>query len=141
MTLSLKQAKKIADTALKYARDNNFKPLGIVVVDNRGVTKCQLIEDNTSLHRQSIAHAKAYGAVGMGVGTRFLAKMAAERPAFIEAAGNVIGNMVPVPGGVLIKDKKGVILGAVGISGDTSDNDEIAGVQGIEAAGLVADAG
>ena len=77
----------------------------------------------------------------MGTGSRGLAKMAADRPAFIEAAGNVIGKLVPVAGGVLIKDKKGVILGAIGISGDTSDNDELAGVKGIEAAGFMADAG
>jgi uncharacterized protein GlcG (DUF336 family) len=141
VSLTLKQAKKIGDVALKFANENNFKPLGIVVIDNRGVTKYQVIEDNTSLHRQSIAHAKAYGAVSMGVGTRGLAKMAADRPAFIEAAGNVIGKLVPVAGGVLIRDKKGVVLGAIGISGDTSDNDELAGVNGIEAAGLVADAG
>ena len=141
MSLSLKQAKKIGDTALKFANDSNFKPLAIVILDNRGVTKYQLVEDSTSLHRSTIAQGKAYGAVSMGVGTRGLAKMAAERPAFIEAAGNVIGKLVPVAGGVLIKDKKGVLLGAIGVSGETSDNDELAAIKGIEAAGLMADAG
>jgi uncharacterized protein GlcG (DUF336 family) len=141
MTLTLAKARKIADTALKFARENNFKPLGIVVVDERGVTKCQYIEDKTSLKRADVAHGKAYGAVSTGVGTRGLTKMAAERPAFVEALGNIIGNIVPVPGGVLIRNAKGDVIGAIGISGDTSDNDELAALKGIEAAGLVADTG
>ena len=85
---------------------------------------------------------KAHGALALGVGSRALHKMATDRPYFIAAATHAIGGqLVPVPGGVLIKDAKGAILGAVGVSGDTSDNDEIAAAAGIEAAGLVFDAG
>ena len=86
--------------------------------------------------------AKAYGALALGVGSRALHKMATDRPYFVAAATHAVGGMlVPVPGGVLIKDAKGALLGAVGVSGDTSDNDEIAAAAGIEAAGLVFDAG
>jgi uncharacterized protein GlcG (DUF336 family) len=141
MSITLAKARRIADTALKFARENNFKPLGIVVLDNRGVTKCQYIEDNTSLKRADIAHAKAFGAVAMGTGTRGLSKIAADRPAFMEAAGTVIGTLMPVIGGVLIRNSRGEIIGAVGISGDTSENDELAGIKGIEAAGYTPDAG
>ena len=85
---------------------------------------------------------KAYGALAMGVGSRALHKMATDRPYFVAAATHAVGGqLVPVPGGVLIKDAQGGILGAVGVSGDTSDNDEIAAAGGIEAAGLVFDAG
>jgi uncharacterized protein GlcG (DUF336 family) len=85
---------------------------------------------------------KAFGALALGVSSRAIGKMAAERPHFVAAASHAVGGMlVPVPGGVLIRDAAGALIGAVGISGDTSDNDEIAAVAGIEAAGLSAETG
>lgn len=139
--LTLEQARKIADTALAIAHAQKFKPLSIVVLDARGARKVVLTEDSTSLKRAEVAYGKAYGALAMGSGSRALMKMAAERPNFVAAAMHVAeGALVPVPGGVLIR-AGGEIIGAVGVSGDTSDNDEIAAVAGIEAAGLTADPG
>ncbi len=140
--LTLEAAQTIATAALKTAREKSFKPLSIVVYDARGALKALLSEDGTSLKRAEIAMGKAYGALALGVGSRALHKMATDRPYFVAAASHVVGGqLVPVPGGVLIKDGQGLILGAVGVSGDTSDNDEIAAAAGIEAAGLVFDAG
>lgn len=139
--LTLEQARKIADAALAVAHAQKFKPLSIVVLDARGARKVVLTEDSTSLKRAEVAYGKAYGALAMGSGSRSLMKMAAERPNFVAAAMHVAdGALVPVPGGVLIRSG-GEIVGAVGVSGDTSDNDEIAAVAGIEAAGLTADPG
>jgi len=140
--LTLQQAQTIVTAALKTAREKSFKPLAIVVYDGRGALKALMAEDGTSLKRAEIAMGKAYGALALGVGSRALHKMATDRPYFVAAATHVVGGqLVPVPGGVLIKDAQGRILGAVGVSGDTSDNDEIAAAAGIEAAGLTFDAG
>jgi uncharacterized protein GlcG (DUF336 family) len=140
--LTLDLARTIAEAALKTAREKSFKPLSIVVYDARGALKALLSEDGTSLKRAEIAMGKAYGALSLGVGSRAIHKMATDRPFFVAAATHAVGGqLVPVPGGVLIKDAGGRILGAVGVSGDTSDNDEIAAAGGIEAAGLVFDAG
>jgi uncharacterized protein GlcG (DUF336 family) len=139
--LSLSAAKTIVEAALAHAATGKFKPLAVVVFDARGAEKALLAQDGTSLKRADIAKGKALGALGMGVGSRGLMKMAADRPAFIAAATAAFaGTLIPVPGGVLIKSG-GEIVGAVGISGDTSDNDEAAAFAGIEAAGLEADAG
>jgi uncharacterized protein GlcG (DUF336 family) len=84
-----------------------------------------------------IAHAKAYGALALGLGSRALHKRAEEQPYFVSAVGALLGgDLVPVPGGVLVRSSEGHLVGAVGISGDTSDNDEAAAVAGIEAANL-----
>ena len=134
--LTLKKAMKIAETALAHARKASFKPLAIVVLDARAQRKVILTEDETSIKRPEVAFSKANGALAMGVGSRTFVKMAAERPHFIAAGMHVAdGALVPVPGGVLIRHK-GQVIGAVGISGDTSDNDEIAALAGIAAAGL-----
>lgn len=140
--LTLEAARTIVDKSLAYGRAKGFKPLGVVVVDARGALRAALIEDGNSLMRAELAHGKAYGSVALGVGSRTINKMALERPHFIAAAtGLSKDRLVPVPGGVLIRDASGALLGAVGISGDTSDNDEAAAVAGIEAAGLKADPG
>jgi len=140
--LRLDSAQQIVSTALAYARSKNFKPLAVAVLDVRGALKAYAAEDKTSLRRFEIARGKAYGAIAMGVGSRTLGKMAVERPHFVAATGNAIGGMlIPVAGGVLIKTAQGELMGAVGISGDTSDNDEAAAVAGIEAAGFKADPG
>jgi uncharacterized protein GlcG (DUF336 family) len=140
--LTLAQAQTILSTALAHAADNSFKPLAIAVIDARGAQKAFAAQDGTSLKRGEIALGKAQGCVAMGLGARALHKMAQERPYFIEAATHAVGGLlVPVPGGVLIRSPEGELLGAVGISGDTSDNDEAAATAGIAAAGLRADTG
>jgi uncharacterized protein GlcG (DUF336 family) len=140
--LTLEAAQTIATTALKTAREKSFKPLSVVVYDARGALKALLSEDGTSIKRAEIAMGKAYGALALGIGSRALHKMATDRPYFIASATHAVGGqLVPVPGGVLIKDSQGLIVGSVGVSGDTSDNDEIAAAAGIEAVGLVFDTG
>ena len=141
-TLTLEAAQKIISAALDFAHSKKFRPLGIIIVDARGALKASAIEDKSTLMRWKVAFAKASGAINMGMGTRKLMGLAADRPAFVAGATPLAEmGLMPVPGGVLIRNKDGEVLGAVGVSGDTSDNDELAGIAGIEAAGLVADAG
>ena len=140
--LTLASAQQIVSAALAHARTKSFKPLAVAVLDARGALKAYAAEDKTSLRRFDVARGKAYGAIAMGIGSRTLGKLAVERPHFVAAVGNAIGGtLIPVAGGVLIKTNEGELMGAVGISGDTSDNDEAAAVAGIEAAGFKADPG
>ncbi len=140
--LSLAQAQTMLAAALGHAEKAGFKPLAIAVLDARGAQKVFAAQDGTSLKRGEIALGKAHGAVALGMGSRAIHKMALERPYFIEAATHAVGgSLVPVPGGVLFRDAGGALLGAIGISGDTSDNDEAAALAGIAAVGLVADTG
>jgi uncharacterized protein GlcG (DUF336 family) len=141
MTLTLEDAQKILNHAQAFAAGQNFKPLAIGVLDARGALKAFLAQDGTSLKRGEVALAKASGALGLGMGSRALMKRAEQQPYFIAAATSAIGGaLVPVPGGVLIKAGS-EIVGAVGISGDTSDNDEAAALAGITAAGFTGDGG
>ncbi len=138
--MKLEQAETIAQAARKYARQNNLKPMTIAVLDERGTVRCLLNEDGTSLHRADIAIGKAYGAISLGISSRKLGERAEKQAYFIAAAAQAAGGkLVPVAGGVLIRDAAGVLLGAIGISGDTSDNDEAACCAGIAAAGLIAE--
>lgn len=140
--LTLAQAQTILEAALAYAGEKELKPLAIAILDSRGAQKAFAAQDGTSLRRGEIALGKAHGAVALGVGSRAIHKMALERPYFVEAATHAVGgSLVPVPGGVLIRDASGALLGAVGISGDTSENDEAAAGAGIAATGLVSDTG
>lgn len=140
--MKLDIAQKILATALATARSRNLKPLGVAVLDARGALKAFAAEDGTSLKRAEVAIGKAHGALAMGVGSRTLNKMAAERPHFLAALSHAVGgSLIPVPGGVLVKDTAGAVVGAVGVTGDSSDNDEIAAMAGIEAAGLKGDPG
>jgi uncharacterized protein GlcG (DUF336 family) len=140
--LTLAQASVIVDKALEKGRELGFKPLTVVVLDAGGHLKAMKREDGSSLLRPEIAGGKAWGALGMGFGGREFARRAAANPAFIQALSVASGGkIVPVPGGVLIRDATGEIAGAVGISGDTSENDETCAVHGIGVAGLVADTG
>jgi uncharacterized protein GlcG (DUF336 family) len=140
--LTLAQAQTILQTALAHAQANGFNPLAIAVLDARGAQKAFAAQDGTSLKRGEIALGKAHGVIAMGVGSRSLLKLALERPHFIAAATHAVGGaLVPVPGGVLIRSAEGAVLGAIGISGDTSDNDEAAACAGIAAAGLTAETG
>ena len=142
MSVTLAQASTLVDAALKMARDQKQMPQTIIVLDAGGHVVCAKREDGSGIIRYDIAFGKAYGALGMGWGSRTSMERAAQNPNFfaaVEAASG--GRLVPNPGGVLIRDAGNVIVGAVGISGDTGDNDEIIAVAGIEAAGLKADPG
>lgn len=141
-SLSLAAAQTILAAAHEHARTQAMKPIAICVLDGRGALKSFLADDATSLNRGDIARGKANGALALGMGSRALFKRAQEQPYFIAAATSTIGGvLVPVPGGVLIRNDDGDVIGAVGISGDTSDNDEACAVAGIAAAGLTADPG
>lgn len=139
--LTLEIARKILDAALAKGIEKKFKPLVVTVLDARGCVKITAAQDGTSLLRSEIANGKAYGALAMGMGSRALYQRAQDAPFFVSAVNTLAqGRLVPVPGGVLIQDGS-ILLGAVGISGDNSDNDEICAIAGIEAAGLKANAG
>lgn len=140
--LLLSAAQTILDAARAEARRLNLKPLALVVLDDRGAVKAAAAEDGTSLKRFEVAHGKAYGALALGMGSRAIGKRATEQPTFVAAVSHVVGGaLVPVPGGVLAKAGDGQVVGAIGISGDTSDNDEACAKAGIEAAGLTAETG
>jgi uncharacterized protein GlcG (DUF336 family) len=139
--LTLEIAQTIVTAALAKAREKKMKPLAVAVLDARGALRAFAAENGTSLERAAVAEGKAYGAIAMGVPSRTLGKMAVERPHFIAAVTHAVGNLIPVAGGVLVKDQSGKIIGAVGVSGDISDNDEIAALAGIAAAKLVGDPG
>lgn len=139
ITLTLDTARDIVAATRAAAHEQDMKPLSVAVLDAGGHLVAFEREDGSSTHRFHIAHGKAHGAVALGVGSRQLNAMAEDRPYFIAAAGAAIGGaLVPVPGGVLVTDNAGAVLGAVGASGDTSDNDETAVIAGIEAVGLTA---
>jgi uncharacterized protein GlcG (DUF336 family) len=140
--LTLAQAQKLLADTLAHCRANSFNPMAVVVLDADGAIRAAASEDNTTFMRWRVAYGKAYGAVAFGMPSRRTNNMAAERPHFVAALNGLAdGNVVPVPGGVIIRDANKRILGAVGVSGDTSDNDEAAAIAAIEAAGLVADPG
>jgi uncharacterized protein GlcG (DUF336 family) len=135
--LTLAKAQTIITTALMHSREKSLAPMAVAVLDARGVLKAYAAEEGTALRRADIAIGKAYGALSMGVGSRTLGKRAEERPHFIAAVTHAIGgSMIPVAGGVLIRGDDKSIIGAVGVTGDTSDNDEAAALAGLAAAGL-----
>ena len=138
-TLKLAQASAIIDAALAEARKQNFAPLAVAVLDAGGNLIAFKREDGAGIVRFDIAYGKAWGALGMGFGSRELAERAARFPTFVAALAAISqGRMVPSPGGVLIVSPDKDVLGAVGISGDIGDNDEICAIVGIEAVGLSA---
>ena len=139
--ISITKARTIIRKALATGRELGLKPLSVVVLDAGGHVKAFEREDGASPGRFGIAHGKAYGSVMLGMAGK--AQMArAESQAYFMAAINGVygGQVVPVPGGVLLRDKKVGVIGAVGVTGDTSDNDVIAAMAGIEAAGLIGEA-
>jgi uncharacterized protein GlcG (DUF336 family) len=137
--LTLAVANSIIAAALEAGAQAGLKPLTVAVLDAGGHLKAFQKQDGASMLRYEIAFGKAYGSLAVGMGSRWLDKNAKERPHFIEGLTAVSGGkIVAVPGGVLIRDAAGALLGAVGITGDTSDNDEVCAVAGIKSAGLVA---
>ena len=141
-SLTLEQAAKITDAALAEGARRKFAPLCVVVLDPGGHALVLKRMEKASISRPQIAMAKAAGCLGMGFGGRELARRADAVPAFFTALASIFPQgMVPLAGGVLIRNAAGELLGAMGVSGDTSDNDEVCAVAGIQAAGLVADTG
>ena len=137
--LKLAQATAIIDAAIAEGRKRNFALLAVAVLDAGGHVIAVKREDGASFLRVELAYSKAWGALGMGFGTRELAERATKNPSFVAALSAVSqGRMVPSPGGVLVAGPDGEILGAVGISGDTGDNDEVCVIAGIKAVGLSA---
>jgi uncharacterized protein GlcG (DUF336 family) len=135
--ITLRKARTIVRKALEKGREMELKPLSVVVLDAGGHVIAFEREDGASPGRFAIAHGKAYGSVMLGIaGTA--QRERAEAQAYFMAAVNGLygGKVVPVPGGVLVRDGKGAVLGAVGVTGDTSENDAAAALAGIEAAGL-----
>jgi uncharacterized protein GlcG (DUF336 family) len=139
VSIGLDTAKSITAAVRAAGRDQGLKPLTVVVLDAGGHVISVEREDGSSNSRFEIAFGKAYGALALGMGSRSLMARAEQQPYFITAAGAAIGGkLVPVPGGVLVKDATGTVVGCVGVSGDSSDNDELAAVAGIESVSLVA---
>ncbi|MGA2392044.1 MAG: heme-binding protein [Candidatus Lustribacter sp.] len=137
-TITLAQAQTIVMHAIAYGREHNFKPLGVAVLDVRGALTAYAAEDGATLGRAQVAMGKAGGAIAMGIGSRTLSK---RPPQFVNAIGMLFPHgLVPVPGGVIVRSGD-EIVGAVGISGDASENDEAAALAGIAAAGLTGDPG
>jgi len=137
----LEQARVMIAQTLKKGREMGLKPLSVVVLDAGGHVQAFEREDGAAPGRFGIAHGKAYGAVMLGMAGR--AQMArAEAQAYFMAAVNGVygGAVVPVPGGVLLRDDQGVVIGALGVTGDTSDNDAEAALAGVAAAGLTGEA-
>ena len=142
MSIRLEQAKALVDASLVEARRLNLKPISVIVLDDRGALVAAASEDGVSAMRAKIAHGKANAAIALGLGTRALMNRAEQQAYFIQAMNGLAGgDFVPVPGGLLLRDASGNLLGAVGISGDTSDNDEAAALGAIATTDLVGETG
>ena len=132
----------LAEAALQFGRNQGFLPLCVTVLDTGGHSLVALRDERAAHYRHVIASAKAAGCLGMGMGGREITRRATAMPAFYGAVIALTGGgLAPVAGGVLIRDHAGRLLGAVGVSGDTADNDELCAVSGITVAGFAADTG
>ena len=137
VALPLEKASIIVDATLAAAREHDLEPLTVAVLDSGGHIVALKREDGSGIIRVEIARAKAYGAIGMGLSSRGIGERLGKRPIFATSLTVISdGGLCVAPGGVLIKDSTGDVIGAVGISGDTSEKDEFAAIKGIEAAGL-----
>ncbi len=133
--LTLAKAQAVVCGALSFAREKSLAPMTVVVLDARGALKAFAAEDGTPLRRADIAIGKAHGALAMGVNSRALQTRAEQQPYFIAAATVAVGgSLIPVPEGVLVQDEQKRTIGAVGVTGDTSDNDEATAFAGLAAA-------
>ncbi len=135
-TLTLDEANAIAAAAIAEARKLELAPVCVAVLDAAGTTKALQTEDRVALMRPTIATAKAWGCLGLGFSTKTYTAMAEGMGPLVDTFRELAeGRLVPSPGGVLIS-RDGVLVGAVGVSGDTGPNDELCAVAGVEAAGL-----
>jgi uncharacterized protein GlcG (DUF336 family) len=140
--LTLAEADTIIDATLAKGRDLELGKLSVVVLDDGGHQIAMKREDGSEFMRPLIANAKAWGALGMGLPSRLLHERAKKLPVFIGALSEISdGRLIALPGGVIVRDADGHILGAVGVSGDVSELDEVCAVAGVVAAGLEADIG
>jgi len=140
--ITLPAARSIIAAAFAHGESAGFNPLAVVVLDRGGHIRAFERADGASNGRFEVAFGKANGALSLGLGSRALMARAEQQPYFIAAVNGAFGGaLVPVPGGVLVRNTDGDLIGAVGVTGDTSDNDEAAAVAGIEAAGLTAETG
>jgi len=132
----------MVDTVLAKSAEMKLKPIAVAVLDDRGSLRAFAAQDGTSLMRGDVARGKAYGALALGIGSRAIFERAKQQAFFIDAVNTLAGGaIIPVPGGVLVRDDDSNVIGAIGISGDTSENDEMCAVAAIAAAGLHADCG
>ncbi len=137
--MDLETARRVIEGGRAHSASAGFKPMTVVVLDAGGHVVAVEREDGSSMKRFEIGLGKAHGALSLGMGSRAIMTRAEEQPYFIAAVTAAVGGaLVPVPGGVLVRDGDGTLLGAVGVTGDTSDNDEATAVAGIESAGLTA---
>jgi uncharacterized protein GlcG (DUF336 family) len=140
ISLPMEKASFIADEALRRGREEDLLPLTVVVLDAGGkivVVKC---EDGSGIMRFDVAYGKAWGALGMGISSRLIRDRLSDRPTFQSALATASqGRLIPVPGGVIVRDAENVTIGAVGISGDTSDKDEYCAILAIKAAGYLSE--
>ena len=140
VTITLSQADAIADEALRLARQHDLQPLTVVVLDTGGHQIVAKREDGCGIMRVQVATAKAYGALGMGISSRELGEHVAGRELFGSSLSVISGGrFATVPGGVLVRDADGSVIGAVGITGDKSPADEFAAIGGIRSVGLESD--
>ena len=140
--LSLALADQIVDAALAAAAEHGFPPMTVVVLDTGGHSLVVKRDERSGIGRVEIAMGKAHGCLAMGFGGRELARRADSVPKFFTSIGQLLPHgIVPVAGGALIRDDKGTLLGSIGISGGTSDDDDICAIAGITSMGLVADTG
>lgn len=141
MTISLRKARTIIRKTFEKGRELGLKPLSAVVLDAGGHVQAFEREDTAAPGRFEIAFGKAHGSVMLGIPGSAQMARAEQQGYFMTCVNGAYGGkVIPVPGGVLLRDKKGVVIGAVGVTGDTSDNDVLAALAGIEAAGLIAEA-
>ena len=137
MNITLRKARTVIRKTLEKGRELELNPLSVVVLDAGGHVIAFEREDGASPGRFKLAHGKAYGSVMLGIAGTAQMERAEQQAYFITAMNGLFdGQFVPVPGGILVRDKKGAVVGAVGVTGDTSDNDAAAGLAGVEAAGL-----
>jgi uncharacterized protein GlcG (DUF336 family) len=135
----LAQANAVVAAALEEGRKLGLRPLTVAVVDAGGHLQALQRQDGASTLRPQIAIAKANGGLALGISSRKIGEMASDRPSFVASLGLIAAyGMVPAAGGVIVVDKEGITIGAVGVTGDTSDNDELCALAGIAAAGLTA---
>lgn len=140
--IGLEGARGVVDKVIAAAVDRGIKPVAVAFLDARGCLKAFAAQDGTALKRGDFAIAKALSAISMGMGSRSLEKRAREKPDFVSVTGQVLGApFMVMRGGVLVRTVNGAVVGAVGVSGDSSDNDELVAMDGVWNAGFIADAG
>ena len=140
--ITLDQANQMIQAAISKGKELKLNPLTVAVLDAGGHLKALQREDGTTFLRPQIAFGKAWSSLSLGMASRKLFGMGEDRPMFMNSLINLSEQrMIPVPGGVLIKNEEGEVLGAIGITGDTSDNDEACAVAGVQAIGFIADSG